>query len=138
MRAASNFFAVRGAIRTRFAQGKRLDPSKWLRVETMRFIETRDRPSMSAVAEYLSITAPSATSLIRGLVTDGLVRRTVNPRDRRASELALTEKGQTELKTTMRRGTTILAEIFGTLSHAELEAFTETLERIRRAAGEEC
>ncbi len=135
MRAASSFFAVRGAIRTRFAQGKRLDPSKWLRVETMRFIATRNRPSMRALADYLSITAPSATSLVRGLVAYGLVERTVNPCDRRASELSLTPKGDAELKSTMDRGTEILSEVFASLSPEELAAFIATLERIRESAG---
>lgn len=131
MRAASRFFAVRGVVRTKLAQGKKLDPSAWLYVETLKFISLHKRPSMREVADYLSITAPSATSLVRGLMKDGLVERAVSSLDRRTSELSLTKKGKAELAKTLRRGTKVLAEVFSVLSPKELEAFTAMLERIR-------
>jgi DNA-binding MarR family transcriptional regulator len=135
MRAASLFFAVRGVVRTRLAQGKRLDPSKWLYVETMKFIANTDHPSMSALAEHLSITAPSATSLVRRLVKDKLVVREADTRDRRATRLSLTEKGRRVLADTLKRGAVILGEVFGVLSREELAVFTRALECIKNADG---
>lgn len=134
-RAASLFFAVRGIVRTRLAHGKKLDPSAWLYVETMKFIGDRDRPSMRMLAEHLSITAPSATSLVTRLTRAGLVTRTKNPRDRRASELVLTRKGQARLKRTVERGIGILGEVFSVLTPEEFAAFTAALERIRTGDG---
>ena len=136
MRAASLFFAVRGIVRTKLARGKKLDPSAWLRVETMKFISDRTRPSMRAVAEHLSITAPSATSLIGGLIKDGLVARGTSSRDRRASELSLTPEGKRMLEKTLARGTKILGEVFGALTPEELAAFTAALASIKERAGE--
>lgn len=130
-RAATLFFAVRGIVRTTLAQGKKLDPSAWLRVETLKSIADSGRPAMRDVADYLSITAPSATSLIGGLVRDGLVARSGDARDRRLQRLALTKKGKTTLARTIARGTRLLGELFAPLSATELSAFTRELERIR-------
>lgn len=136
LRATSLFFAVRGVVRTKLAQGKRLDPSAWLRVETLKFIADRSRPNMRDLAAHLSITAPSATSLVRGLSRDGLILRARSLRDRRASELSLTPKGKAVLGKAIARGTKLLSEIFSVLSPSELAAFARALERIRDGAGE--
>jgi DNA-binding MarR family transcriptional regulator len=129
--AVSLFFAVRGVIRTTLAQGKKLDPSAWLKIETMKFIADHDKPKMKDVADYLSITAPSATSLIGGLVKSGLVIGSVGTNDRRTSRLVLTAQGKSELKKTTTRGVQLLGELFTVLSAAELAAFTRALTRIK-------
>ncbi|HUY62509.1 MAG TPA: MarR family winged helix-turn-helix transcriptional regulator [Candidatus Paceibacterota bacterium] len=135
-RAVSRFFAVRGLVRTTLARGKKLDPSAWLRIETLKFIVDRREARVTDVAEYLSITAPSASSLIAGLATDGLIRRRPDSRDRRAALLSLTPKGKRALGVTIARGTRLLGEMFAPLSPAELREFTRTLERILDAAAE--
>ncbi|HQU08125.1 MAG: hypothetical protein B7X04_04245 [Parcubacteria group bacterium 21-54-25] len=135
-RAASRFFALRGAVRTKLAQGQRLGSSAWLRIETLKFITDYHHPTMGDVAEYFSITAPSATSLVTGLVRDGLVVRTRDPRDRRIARLSLSRAGKAKLEKILTRGTAIFDELFAQLSVAELAQFTETLERILCAARE--
>ena len=136
-RAISRFFAVRGLIRTRLAQGEKFDPSAWLRVETLKFIAHADAPRSKDVADYLSITAPSATSIVAGLVRDGLVVRTRDPHDRRAHRLVLSSKGKRTLERTIARGTALLAGLFAPFSAHELAVFTRTLERILAAARED-
>ncbi len=136
MRAASLFFAVRGVVRTKLAQGKQLDPSAWLRVETLKFIADHDKPSMRDIAAFLSITAPSATSLVGALMREGVVKRSTSRTDRRASELSLTPKGKALLAKKVARGTKLLGEIFSALSPAELAAFSRALERMKDGAGE--
>ncbi|HQT83053.1 MAG TPA: MarR family transcriptional regulator [Candidatus Paceibacterota bacterium] len=133
-RAASLFFSVRRLIRTELAKGKRVDPSTWVQMETMKFIAEHDQPKMKEVAAYLSITAPSATSLIRGLVKSGLVAHIADRRDRRASRLALTTRGKAKLSSAIAHGTALLGELFSTLSEEELAAFVGALERIKKKA----
>lgn len=130
-RAATLFFMVRGTVRQCLAQGKRLDPSAWLHIETMVFIAGRDGPSMREIAEYLSITAPSATSLIGNLANEGLVRRSADVRDRRAHRITLTPKGKRRLAAALKRGKAVFDRLFSSLSPAELDAFIRALERIR-------
>lgn len=134
VRAASLFFAVRGLMRTRLARGKRLNPSAWLRIETLKFVADARRPSMREVAEHFSITAPSATSLARGLLADGLVARVADSKDRRVQRLTLTGKGKRMLARIIARGTILVGELFAPLSASELAAFTKALERIKKAA----
>lgn len=130
----SLFFAVRRIVRTKLAQGKKYDPSAWLRVETLKFIADSGEPKMKDVADYLSITAPSATALIGGLMKSGLVASATDKRDRRTSRLTLTAKGKRELKKSVARGTEILGGLFAALSETELTAFTGALERLKEAA----
>jgi DNA-binding MarR family transcriptional regulator len=132
-RAISRFFEVRGLVRTKLAHGKKLDPSAWLRVETVKFIADKGNPRAKDVADYLSITAPSATSLLSGLARSGIIERRPDPADRRVQRVALTRKGKSLLEKKLARGAAILGELFAPLSDAELEAFTRTLERILEA-----
>lgn len=130
--ATSCFFAVRRIMRTALGKNKKLDPASWLRIETMKFVADNDNSKMKDVAEYLSITAPSATSLVSGLVKSGLVVGYTDRSDRRASHLALTRKGRLELKKTIARGLKIFSTLFSVLSKAELAAFIRALERIKK------
>ncbi len=132
-RAISRFFAVRGLVRRTLARGKRLDPSAWLHIETLKFIADRDRPRQKDLATYLSITAPSATSLVANLVKQGLVVRKSDERDKRALRLALSPKGERTLKAALRRGARLLEQLFAALSERELTAFTRSLERLLEA-----
>ena len=130
-RAISLFFAVRGIMRTRIARGKKVDPFTWLRIETMKFISDCGTPMMKEIADHLSITAPSATSLIGGLVKSGLVAKVLDRRDKRASRLKLTAKGEDELKKSLIRGTRLLKGLFDALSEEEFVAFTRALEQMK-------
>ena len=51
--------------------------------------------NLSLVAEHLGSSQPSASRLITGLVTRGLVKRREGSEDRRQIELALTPRGRT-------------------------------------------
>lgn len=134
--AVSLFFAVRRIMRTELAKGKKLDPSTWPMIETMKFIADHDKPKMKDIADYLSITAPSATSLVNGLVKNGLVACSTDCRDRRTSHLSLTAKGKAELKKAIAHGIQHLGKLFAVLSEAELAAFVSALERIKKTAAE--
>ena len=129
--AGTLFFLVRGLVRTRLAQGRRLDPYAWLHIETLVYIRDHAGLSMKDIADYLSITAPSATSLVNALAKKGLVERRIDPRDKRALRVYLTKKGKEKLLETVKKGMEVLGELFAPLSSAELAAFTRALERIK-------
>ncbi len=121
-------------MRTKFAKDKKLDPSTWLRIETMKFIAEQDKPKMKDIANYLSITAPSATSLIGELVRDGFVTSCADLHDRRALLLMLTAKGKAELRKAIVHGVRILSELFSNLSKTEFLSFISALERIKKGS----
>lgn len=132
-RTLSAFFAVRRIMRTRFAKGGKVDPSTWVRIETMKFIADHDRPMMKDIAKHLSIVAPSATSLVSGLIASGLVSSQLDARDRRTSRLTLTKKGEGELNRALANGVERLSILFSALSKSELATFNNTLERIKKS-----
>lgn len=132
-RAVSLFFTVRRMMRARFTHGKKIDPSTWLQIETVKFIFDHHAPSMKDVAEYLSITAPSASALVRELERHGFITSHADLKDRRVSRLTLTPKGKLKLKKAVARGVQVGGALFSALSDEELAAFSKTLERIKHA-----
>jgi DNA-binding MarR family transcriptional regulator len=58
--------------------------------------------SLSAVAEHLGATLPTASRMVTGLVDKGLVTRRDCPTDRRQMALVLTAKGRSVLNTARR------------------------------------
>ena len=132
---ASLFFAVRGLVRTKLAQGKKLNPYAWLHIETMIYIRDNEGPAMRSIAEHLSITAPSATSLISVLVKNGLVRREQDTRDARASRIYLTKKGEKLLAATQAQGHKVLAGVFDPLSKSELATLSRLLGKVLPSKG---
>ena len=134
--AVSLFYAVRRIMRAKLGKGRKLDPTTWLWIETMKFISEEDKPRMKDIADYLSITAPSATSLVAGLMKKGFVAQAADTYDRRALRLVLTAKGKTELKKTITRGIRLFGGLFSALSNKELSAFVGALERIKGSSTE--
>ena len=118
-------------MRTALAKDKKFDPSTWLRIETMKFIADNEESKMKDIADYLFITAPSATSLVSSLVRSGFVVGRTDRDDRRASRLVLTTKGKAELKKTIARGLKAFNGLFSVLSKGELDSFTRSLKRIK-------
>jgi DNA-binding MarR family transcriptional regulator len=90
-----------------------------LQIQALRFLDRNPGSTMSDLAKHFLIELPSATSLANRLVGDGWVRRQEDPDDRRVVKLALTEKGQTMLRTGMDRHRKKLAEILSYLSDGE-------------------
>jgi len=70
-------------------------PVQW---HVLYFIEEKGDPSMKDLAEYLSITPPSATSLIDGLTKLKMLKRNFDKDDRRVVKLAITNKGKSAIK----------------------------------------
>jgi DNA-binding MarR family transcriptional regulator len=54
----------------------------------------RDEITVSEISKLLHVTSPTVTQLIKGLETEGLIERTINPADRRVVGIKLTEKGE--------------------------------------------
>jgi DNA-binding MarR family transcriptional regulator len=66
----------------------------WLHFEALRYVDENGEPLMRDVAKHFSITPPAATLLIDGLVNNKMIKRIVDPKDRRTVRVALTPKGR--------------------------------------------
>jgi len=68
-----------------------------IQVQALKEISMSDKCAMSDIAHQMCIALPTATVLINKLVTLGLVKRTVEKKDRRITCLALTPVGKEKI-----------------------------------------
>jgi MarR family transcriptional regulator, organic hydroperoxide resistance regulator len=88
------------------------------------------------LAEAADIAAPTASRMIDGLEREGIVERRPSPDDRRAVEIALTERGR-ELHARKRELVQAKrAELFGSLSEAERDGAEHLLRRLAEVIDE--
>jgi len=83
--------------------------------------------SLSAVAENLGSSAPTASRLVDGLVSKGLIARHSCSRDRRQISLMLTGKGRSVLNTALRETQSRLAAEIAVLGEAERTTIAEAM-----------
>lgn len=73
---------------------------------------------VSDISKLLRVTSPTVTQLLKGLEANGLIDRHVDPLDRRAVEIKLSEKGET-------------------FTRQSMEAFTSSIDGLVEYLGEE-
>jgi DNA-binding MarR family transcriptional regulator len=119
--------------RLRRAQAEQLGPLGLTPAQerAMRMIARSEEPlRMTEIADRLGIVPRSLTTVIDALEEDGLVRREVDPRNRRAILLHLTDRGtavRDELRDARRRAA---EDLFAPLSDADRETLGGLLARL--------
>jgi DNA-binding MarR family transcriptional regulator len=124
--------------RLRRAQAERLAPlgltpaqERALRMIT----RSSEPPRMTELADHLGIVPRSVTTVIDALEGAGLVRREIDPRNRRAIRLHLTERGGA-VRDDMREARRQAAEdLFAPLTADDRKALAELLSLIDTGAG---
>jgi len=71
---------------------------------TLAFVNRKEGPSLSEVADHMGLTPPSTCRLVDGLIARGMMTRQGHPTDRRRIRLAVTPRGSKILEAS-RRGT---------------------------------
>lgn len=121
--------------RLRHAQAERLAPlgltpaqERALRMIT----RSPEPPRMTELADHLGIVPRSVTTVIDALEQTGLVRREIDPHNRRAIRLHLTERGRA-VRDDMRQARRRAAEdLFAPLPPADRQALARILGRLDR------
>ena len=126
----SLFFTTRQIIRAELPGGKP-NPNAWLRFETLRFIAELREPTMQDIARHLRVRAPSATSLVRNLVSAGLAARCTVRADKRVVRIQLTRHGVRALAAYQKRSTAIMHKVFSKLGKREIWVLASILRRLR-------
>jgi MarR family transcriptional regulator, organic hydroperoxide resistance regulator len=103
-----------------------------LKLEAIQLIENEE-PTMKRIAEYLHIKAPSATSLVNGLVKSGYIKRISDPNDRRAVRMKTTDKGKIFLKDGFTQMTKKLKEVLSKLKDDQIENFINIMQAINNS-----
>jgi DNA-binding MarR family transcriptional regulator len=97
------------------------------RLSTLVALERSGSLRPGELAGWLGITAASMSRLCDALEDTGLVRRTPDPDDHRATRLSLTDHGQAELTRVRRAGTAELMDDIAQLPRREREALEAAL-----------
>ena len=125
--------ALTRVIRTLRRHGESsLTPSQ---VSALSTLEELGAMRISAIATYESLGAPAATRVVASLEELGLVRRTIDPDDKRASLIDLTDLGRRTLGKLWRERTldiTAMLERLSPKERAAIEAALPALEKIAR------
>jgi DNA-binding MarR family transcriptional regulator len=119
----SLMFIIGRRMREEMKQNEKIGGCSWIHFEALRYIDEKGKPLMSDVAAYFSITRPAATLLVDGLVEGKMLRRIVDPKDRRSVRVALTTKGKNILAHGIKQRVKKIQEVFSVLDtkeHAEL------------------
>lgn len=125
------FFTTRQIIRGELPTKDAHDPNDWLYSEVLRFVDDTDGPTMLDLAKLLRVKAPSATSLVSHLVSEGWLERKGTVQDRRVVKLYLTKKGEQRFKKYTVRSTAMMHKVFSKLSSHELDTLVKILRRVQ-------
>ena len=77
----------------------------------LRFIQSNDHPTLSAVADVLGLTLPSTSKIVDGLVKKKLISRSESIKDRRCLALEINPSGEAIVNAAQLRAQTSLVNI---------------------------
>ena len=126
----SLMFIIGRRMREDMKESAKLGGCSWLHFEALRYVHDNGRPLMRDVAAHFSITPPAATLLVDGLVVNKMLRRIVDPKDRRAIRVALTPKGKQILTRGREERVAKIKEVFSVLNAKEQAELIRILSRI--------
>ena len=127
-RIASLIFTVRNLTHEKAVQKNNKNTS-FLQLITLRFIEYK-KPTMKEVADYLTVTAPSATSLINNFAKEELIKREEQKGDRRIVRIVISQKGKEYLKEGEKYISQRIGRNMEVLTQKEQETLVKILEKI--------
>jgi DNA-binding MarR family transcriptional regulator len=102
----------------------------FLHMHVLHYIKEQKETSMKAMADYLHITPPSATSLVNSLVKKGFVERTTDENDRRTINIKITKIGTGLLKNNFDRIISIVEQGVNKLNEKEKKELINILKKI--------
>ena len=128
----SLFFTTSRLIYKESTKNKdRPDFFSFLQLEVLGYIKENKKLSMKKVASFLSVTPPSATSLINRLVKAGVLRRFFDEKDRRTVLLSLTPKGEVALNREFKKVSAQMQKTLMKLNSKEQKNLIEIFQKLR-------
>jgi DNA-binding MarR family transcriptional regulator len=106
--------------------GETLDQSSH---QTLRHLLAWGPMRPTAVSEVLGTGASHVSKIVRRLEQDGLVQRSPDPSDGRATLVSLTPAGEAEARRVYELGDRMIAEVLDGWSAADVRRFTDLTER---------
>jgi DNA-binding MarR family transcriptional regulator len=98
---------------------------------TLALLRSVPAANLSAVAEFLGASLPTASRIVSGLVSKGLVERAEHADDRRQLELVLTNRGSATVESAHRATRDELSRELETLSPQQRATLTRGMQSLR-------
>lgn len=97
--------------------------------QTLRHLLAWGSMRPTALAEVLATGASHVSKIVRRLESDGLVQRTTDPSDRRATLISLTDEGEKAAQSVYALGDRMIEEVLEGWSAADIERYTDLTAR---------
>lgn len=127
----SLIFAARQRIFKKILGAKR-PPFSLIQLLTIQFVLAQKQPLMKEIADFLNITPPSATSLIDGLVANGILKRYPDKTDRRIVRLRIRPKGKQIMTKGFKEISAHIEKMLSRLNENDQNAFIKILEKLSK------
>lgn len=98
--------------------------------QALLFIKGKRNVQMKDIANYFSVTMPTATSLIDKLIRENLVLRKNDSKDRRITNVSLTKLGEKLLKDAVKQKTNRSSKLLSNLNFKEKSDLFSLLSKI--------
>lgn len=106
------------------------DGISYARLRLLEDLHCRGPQKMRALADELGLTPRNITDAVDALESEGLVRRTAHPTDRRATLVELTDAGVATAEQELLPRQTAIGDLFGELSEEEQVRLAGLLNRL--------
>ncbi|MGF1429888.1 MarR family winged helix-turn-helix transcriptional regulator [Kitasatospora sp. LaBMicrA B282] len=121
-------------VRRRLRQELTVPRLRGAQVELLRLVAASPGLRVSAAAKELCLAGNSVSTLVNQLVTAGLLRREVDPADRRAALLYVTPEAAERLAAWSAKRTAVVGELLAELPEPDRRALAAALPALRRLA----
>ncbi|HEY2205644.1 MAG TPA: MarR family transcriptional regulator [Pseudonocardia sp.] len=128
--------ALRRVVRRRLRGSLPHPPLRGAQLELLQLVEAEPGTGVAAAARALHLAGNSVSTLVNQLVTAGLLRRTVDPADRRAARLELTDAALSRLAHWRRARGELIGTALNRLPEADRTAVAAALPALRRLVDE--
>ncbi len=124
------FFEVSSRLRHALRTGVK-GPLSVVEMRGLEFLVQQPEARQKELAAYWGITNASASAFVSKMEALGFVRRSPDPRDKRAAILKVTPKGKSAIAETGKSAGDVCRPYFARLSKEELEQLGRILDKIR-------
>jgi DNA-binding MarR family transcriptional regulator len=124
--------SLRRVVRRRVRTEMSGPPLRGAQAELLRVVEEQPGIGVAAAARELHLAGNSVSTLVNQLIDAHMLRREVDPLDRRAARLELTEEARQRLDTWRRARTGVVSGALDALSEEDTRAITDALPALEK------